>query len=65
MDVTMMRSSEGEEVKLCDVISTVQARGQVEKWLLELEKDMIKSVHFMVGAAIEHYPTVLRYITHH
>ena len=60
LDVTVMKSSEGEEVKLVDVISTSQARGQVEKWLLDLEKDMKKSVHFMVGASIEDYPNVAR-----
>lgn len=60
LDVTTMKSSEGEEVRLADVISTSQARGQVEKWLLDLEKDMKKSVHFMVGASIEDYPAIPR-----
>lgn len=61
LDVTHMKSSEGEEVNLVDLISTSQARGQVEKWLLDLEKDMKKSVHSMVGASINDYPTVPRY----
>lgn len=61
LDVTMMRSSEGEEIGLVDIISTSNAKGQVEKWLLELEKTMKKSIHKKVKQSVEDYPTSQRH----
>lgn len=61
LDVTQMRSSEGEIVPLVDLIQTTLARGQVEKWLVELETDMKKSVHKMVAESIKDYPVTPRH----
>lgn len=60
MEATAMKSSEEEEITLEDIIDTTAARGQVEKWLLELEIDMKKSVKAQVNLSI--YTIVTREI---
>ena len=47
-------------VKLDEVINTAKARGQVEKWLLEIENDMVKSIHTIIQKALIAYPESVR-----
>ncbi|XP_076664543.1 dynein axonemal heavy chain 7 [Andrena cerasifolii] len=55
MKITSIISSEEEKVVLEDVIDTAAARGQVEKWLLDLERSMLKSVRAQVIKAKDAY----------
>lgn len=48
LDIHGMYSSEGEFVKFSQQISTAEARGAVEKWLLQVQDVMLMSVRDVI-----------------
>lgn len=46
-----MYSSEGERVELIQNISTSEAKGAVEKWLVQVEDVMVRSVRDVVACS--------------
>ena len=56
LDITHMKSSQNEVIELDTVISTTEAKGQVEKWLLQLESTMMSSVRKIIIEGLESYP---------
>ncbi|XP_020624937.1 dynein heavy chain 12, axonemal-like [Orbicella faveolata] len=57
LDITHMYSSEGEKVPLSDTISTSEARGAVEKWLLQVQDVMLVSIRDIIERAVQAYAT--------
>ncbi|KAA3675897.1 dynein heavy chain, axonemal, partial [Paragonimus westermani] len=55
LDIKAMFSSEGEKITLSQVVSTSEARGAVEKWLLQVQDSMLLSVRDVIAAAREAY----------
>lgn len=51
LDIQAMYSSEGERVGLIQLISTSEARGAVEKWLVQVEDMMLRSVRDVINRA--------------
>ncbi|XP_040538200.1 dynein axonemal heavy chain 12 isoform X2 [Gallus gallus] len=49
LDIKAMYSSEGERVEFISTISTSEARGAVEKWLIQVEDVMLKSIHNVIA----------------
>lgn len=49
LDIQAIYSSEGERVELIERISTSEARGAVEKWLLQVEDIMLRSVRDVIN----------------
>lgn len=51
LDIQAMYSSEGERVDLLQHISTSEARGAVEKWLVQVEDVMLRSIRDVINRA--------------
>ncbi|CAF0708408.1 unnamed protein product [Brachionus calyciflorus] len=57
LDIHAMFSSENEKVKFSQTINTSEAKGAVEKWLLQVQNVMLLSVRDVVEAARNKYAT--------
>ncbi|XP_067302544.1 dynein axonemal heavy chain 12 [Pseudorasbora parva] len=60
LDIQAMYSSEGERVELIERISTSEARGAVEKWLLQVEDIMLRSIRDVINHSRLAYPDTKR-----
>ncbi|KAB5587265.1 hypothetical protein PHYPO_G00011210 [Pangasianodon hypophthalmus] len=60
LEITGMISSERETVPFTDPIYPAKAKGMVEKWLLEVEHMMLRSVRDVIQGGLEQYPEVPR-----
>ncbi|XP_029291775.1 dynein heavy chain 12, axonemal [Cottoperca gobio] len=60
LDIQAMFSSEGERVPLIQHISTSEAKGAVEKWLVQVEDLMIRSVRDVVARSRVDYAKTAR-----
>ncbi|KAF7662821.1 hypothetical protein LDENG_00225550 [Lucifuga dentata] len=60
LDIQAMYSSEGERVQLTENISTSEAKGAVEKWLVQVEDVMLHSVRDVVARSRLAYAEIPR-----
>uniref|UniRef100_A0A3P9PVX0 Dynein axonemal heavy chain 12 n=1 Tax=Poecilia reticulata TaxID=8081 RepID=A0A3P9PVX0_POERE len=60
LDIQAMYSSEGERVDLIQRISTTEAKGAVEKWLIQVEDVMLRSVRDVIARSRLAYPQTPR-----
>ncbi|KAG7518207.1 dynein heavy chain 12, axonemal [Solea senegalensis] len=60
LDIQAMYSSEGERVPLIQHISTSEAKGAVEKWLVQVEDVMLRSVRDVVARSRVAYAETAR-----
>ena len=56
VDIHGMMSSEGEKIAFIRSISTSETKGAVEKWLIQVEDIMLKSVREVIEKAYVAYP---------
>ncbi|VVC44482.1 Dynein heavy chain, domain-2,Dynein heavy chain domain,Dynein heavy chain, P-loop containing D4 domain,P- [Cinara cedri] len=57
LDILKFCSSEGETIDLNQNISTIEARGSVENWLIKVEEQMVISIRKLIENAYCEYPT--------
>jgi len=60
VDIHAMMSSEGEKIKFIRSISTSETKGAVEKWLIQVEDVMLKSVKHVIEQSYVAYPNEYR-----
>lgn len=60
LDIHSMISSEQETIDFVTKVSTSEARGSVEKWLLQVEEQMLGSVQNEIMLSFENYKTTAR-----
>lgn len=56
LNIHAMFSSEEERIELCDAISTEEARGSVEKWLVRVEEQMLQTMRDVIFRSWKVYP---------
>eukprot|EP00842_Homolaphlyctis_polyrhiza_P003265 jgi/Hompol1/393/HPOL_001324-RA len=54
-DISGMYSAQKEFIKFTSIVSTVEAAGAVERWLLDVEKTMLASMRHVTALAFEAY----------
>lgn len=55
LDICSMFSIEKENVQFVEKVSTAEARGSVEKWLLRVEEEMLRAVLHQIHRSYESY----------
>ncbi|KAK5645094.1 hypothetical protein RI129_006394 [Pyrocoelia pectoralis] len=60
LKISAMFSGEDEKVNFLEIIDTVAAGGSVEKWLLQVEKEMLAAVHHQIALSWTAYTETYR-----